>query len=138
MTSPTSHTFRVWGFLSIGLAAAGILMGVRPLPLAPGRWPASGAFGAFTWGAWFVSTVLAAAGVAGLVALALVRPRPRGGTPRRVARATVGFGLTALGAYAAAAHAERLARQPLATLGLVVLTVFTWRVLNGRRTGVAN
>jgi hypothetical protein len=128
---------RTWVFLAAGFAAALALSFIPGLPLAPGRWPLEGAFGAFTWTAWFVSSSLAFT----LVFLAIsVRLRePRSGTvrPGRVLLAASAFGLLAVGAFAAAAWADRIEQHPLATLVLAIAALVALRLIYARLLGTA-
>src|SRR4051812_42816280 len=110
---------RSWAYAAAGLAVGLGLAGVPGVP-SPAGWPARGPFGAFTWGACFLSTALA-------VTLLLVGAAAwaRGGAPmpreaRRVVWAAAGFALLAALAYAAAARVDLIERQPLAALALAL------------------
>jgi hypothetical protein len=126
----SSTGWRSWVYAGAGFTATLGLACAPGLPFAVDRWPAGGAFGVFTWAAWFVSTALAV--TLALVGTALrVRdrlPLRRGGT-RRLLLATMGFALLAALAYATAAHAATIEGRPLAALGLVVVAMTVLRTL---------
>jgi len=114
---------KVWRFPASGFAAAALAASWPGSPLGPGRWPAHGAFGAFTWVAWFVAAGVATTLLALAVALARGRGRGKGRArvaPGRVASAALAFGLLAVSAFTAAARADRIERRPLAALALAV------------------
>lgn len=113
--------WRTWACLVFGLGAAIGLACVPGLPFGPGRWPAGGPFGGFTWGAWLVSTGLA-------LTLGALGAAPRQPVSR-VRAGAAGFGLLAVLAYLAAARVDLIERYPVVALGLAALALMTLRRL---------
>jgi hypothetical protein len=118
-----------WQFPAAGFALA-TLMAVAPgSPLAVEQWPVRGPFGAFTWLACASSTAL------GLTLLLLApATRRHRGNAGRIAMAAAAFGLLALGAYTAAARADRIERNPLVALAIAVAGLVLLRIVAGRLT----
>ena len=122
----------LWGFPAAGLAAAGLIAATPGSPLGPERWPLKGPFGAFTWLACFLSIGLGVTLL--LVAIGLGFRRGRGAVLGRTVPAALAFGLLALAAYAAAARADRIARNPAVALAVALAVLAALRVVTSRFT----
>ena len=112
----------VWAFPVAGIVTAFVFTMVPGHALSLDQWPASGPFGAFTWGAFVVSAGLSLT----LVLVALERRRrsrkiPRGDLGLGRVLATSGlFGLLAVLAFLVAARIDFLESHPSASMGLAL------------------
>lgn len=123
---------RLFLFPLAGFAATAVAAFVPDGPLAPGRWPLTGPFGAFTWTACFM-----ASGLSLTLGLLAVVETLRGGPARhrlvlgRMVPSALGFALIASAAYTAAARADRIERSPALALVVAVVALVALRAVSG-------
>jgi hypothetical protein len=126
----------VWRFPALGFTAAAAAAAVPGSPVGPEGWPVRGAFGVFTWAAWFASAGLAVTLLLLAAALAARRGRAaRGVVLGRVLPAALTFGLLAVAAFAAAARADRIERSPAVALAVAVAGLVALRAVAARIAG---
>lgn len=127
---------RVWRYPAGGFALASLPAVAPGSAFRPEGWAAEGAFGAFTWVGWFVTTGLSLTLL--LVALGQAERARRGHRARtgwgRVAGASLVFGMLALGCYVAAAGSEWITQRPLAALLAAGAGLLGLRALASRLT----
>lgn len=123
----------VWRFPATGFAATAAVVAAPGSPLGPAGWPVRGPFGAFTWGAWFVSAGLAATLFLLAAGTAARHGRAaRGLVTGRALPAALAYGLLALASFTAASQAEQIRRTPAAALAAALTALVLFRAAAAR------